>query len=244
MNVQLTLKVTAVDGVAQTIESISDLYTALGGASVVNFLLTYDSQAQAWLSYFGPLDRETAADRTLTDDMGILANLNTPTTIDLTGTPLEPNGRSTINLVPGLNVVGLPLRDERINRVSDLLRLDGIWGNVHVIILTEGGDFQNVARAGDPGDIPVTGGQGFVLAAQREAPVTISGDASASPPVSNTQGYRRGATTPVLALRGAVVDERIGLNYYPPSQRQEPVNRQSRCHADRTRRERVSAHRR
>ena len=36
--IHIPLQVTAVDGAAQTIESISDLYNALGGASTVNFL--------------------------------------------------------------------------------------------------------------------------------------------------------------------------------------------------------------
>ena len=40
--IHVPLKVTAVDGVAKTIKSVSDLYDALGGTSTVNFLITYD----------------------------------------------------------------------------------------------------------------------------------------------------------------------------------------------------------
>ena len=69
----------------------------------------------------------------------------------------------------GLNLLGLPLRDPRINRVSDLLTLDGFWGNTLAIVLTDGGEFKLVGRAGDPGDIPITGGQGFLLTVQRAA---------------------------------------------------------------------------
>ena len=50
--VHVPLKVTKVEGAAQTIESVGDLYDALGGASSVNFLITYDSQAQEWRSFF------------------------------------------------------------------------------------------------------------------------------------------------------------------------------------------------
>ena len=53
------------------------------------------------------------------------------------GKPLGKNGSSTIGLKQGLNLVELPLRDSRITRVSNLLRLDGIWDNVSVIILTD-----------------------------------------------------------------------------------------------------------
>ena len=116
----------------------------------------------------------------------------------------------------GLNVVGLPLRDSRLSRVSDLFALDGILGNVPVIILTEGGDFQSVGRAGDPGDVPITGGQGFILTAQQPATVTIAGQGwtnvsgAAVAPLVALKGVGVTETTPVLALRGVVVDEVSG----------------------------------
>ena len=103
-------------------------------------------------------------------------------------------------------------------RVSHLFALDGIGGNVPVIILTDGGEFKAVGRAGDPGDIEITGGQSFILTAQRAAIVDISGDAwtnvsgtSAAPQVALT-GIEVGNTTPVLGLRGSIVDEGTGLN--------------------------------
>ena len=216
--IHIPLKVRTVDGMAGTIESVADLYDALGGAETVNFLITYDSQAQEWRSYFGASDTGTAADRTLTDDMGIIAGMKSPTSVRLKGDALGTNGKSTITLTLGLNVVGLPLSDSRINRVSDLLRIDGIWGNVSVIILTDGGEFKAVGRADDSGDIEITGGQAFILTAQRMVSVTISGDAwandseaAAAPPLL-LKGIEVGDTTPVLGLRGAIVDEGMGKN--------------------------------
>ena len=44
--IHVPLKVTTVDGEAKTLTSIADLYDALGGEDTVNFLITYDSQAQ------------------------------------------------------------------------------------------------------------------------------------------------------------------------------------------------------
>ena len=173
--IHVPLKVTAVDGVARTIRSIANLYDALGGGSTVNFLITYDSPVQEWRSYFGVFDRGTPADRMLTDDTGILAGMKTRVSLRLSGSALGTSGNGIITLNPGLNVVGLPLRDSRVRRVSDLFALNGIGGNVPVIILTDGGEFKAVGRAGDPGDIQITGGQGFILTAQRPAPVIIYG---------------------------------------------------------------------
>ena len=216
--IHVPLKVTAVNRSPKTIESISDLYDVLGGAGTVNFLITYDSQVQEWRSYFGPSDKGTPADRVLTDDMGIIAGMIFPRTTHFSGNPLGTNGNSTITLNQGLNLVGLPLNDSRINRVSDLFDLDGIGGNVPVIILTDGGEFKLVGRAGDPGDIEITGGQAFIMTASRPAAVNISGDAwangsgtAAAPPVT-FKGIGVGDTTPVLGLRGSIVNEGTGLN--------------------------------
>ena len=215
--IHVPLKVTEVDGTAQTIESVGDLYDVLGGASVVNFLITYDSQTQEWRSFFVSSDKGTPADAALTDDIGIIAGLRVPVSVQLSGDPLGTNGSSTISLSQGLNVVGLPLRDPTIERVSDLFTLDGIGGNVPVIILTDGGEFKLVGRAGDPGDIEITGGQAFIMNASREAMVEISGDSwanspeMAAAPLLALTGIEVGNTTPVLGLRGSIVDEGTGL---------------------------------
>ena len=215
--IHVPLKVKAVDGVTKTIESVGDLYDALGGAGVVNFLITYDSQAQEWRSFFVSSDKGTPADAPLTDDTGIIAGLRTPVSVQLSGDPLGTDGSSTITLNPGLNLVGLPLRDPRIARVSHLLTLEGISSNVPVIILTDGGEFKLVGRAGDSGDKEITGGQSFIMSAQRAETVDISGEGwttrpemAAAPPMLT--GIEVGNTTPVLALRGSIVDEGRGVN--------------------------------
>ena len=211
--IHVPLKVTEVDGVAKTITSIADLYDALGGASFVNFLITYDPKTGDWLAYSGTADKGTSGDKVLTDDTGILAGMIAPASIRLSGNPLGINGSSTITLNQGLNLVGLPLRDSRITRVSDLFALDGIGGNVPVVILTDNGQFKAVARPGDAGDIPITGGQSFILTAQRTATVSISGDGwtntsgTAAAPSLAMKGIQVTDTTPVLALRGAIADE-------------------------------------
>ena len=216
--IHIPLKVTAVDEIEKTIKSVGDVYDALGGTSRVNFLITYDSTTQGWLSYFVPSDKGSSADAALTDDTGIIAGLRTPVSIQLRGDPLGTDGNSAITLNQGLNLVGLPLRDSRITRVSDLFALEGIGRNVPVVILTDNGTFNAVGRADDPGDIPIIGGQSFILTAQRAATVDISGDGwtnvsgMATAPAIALTGIEVGNTTPVLALRGSIVDEETGAN--------------------------------
>ena len=217
--IHLPVNVRSVDGVAQTIESVSDLYDALGGAGALNWLITHDSQTQTWHGYFGDADRGSITDRTLIEEAGILASLKTPISIQLGGDALGTDGTSTVTLGSGLNVVGLPLRDPRIIHVSDLLTLEGISGNLAAIVVTDNGEFKLVGRPGDLGDIPITGGQSFILIAQQAGTVTISGDgwdntgasAMAAPPMMMGRIQTTGIT-PVLGLSGSIVGSEREIN--------------------------------
>ena len=172
--IHIPLKVRAVDGLSAEFQSVSDLYDALGGATTVNWLITHDSQTQTWHGYFGDSDRGSIADSMLTDQTGILASIKTPISVRLSGDALGRDGASVITLNQGLNLAGLPLQDPRIMRVSDLFALEGI-GGVITIIVTDNGEFRAVGRPDDPGDIPITGGQGFILIVQQPTTVPITG---------------------------------------------------------------------
>ena len=209
--IHVPLKVRAVDGVAGALESVADLYDALGGADAVNFLITYTPATQAWFAYFGASDTGTSADRELTEEMGILIGMRAPASIRFGGDALGTDGSSTITLNQGISFVGLPLRDSRITRVSDLFGLEGIMDNVPAIVVSDNGEFKAVVRAGDNGDIPITGGQSFILFAQQAATVAISGEAwtnvsgTAAAPLVAMRGIEVGNTTPVLALTGSML---------------------------------------
>ena len=229
--IHLPLKVTAVDGAEKTITSIADLYDALGGAATVNLLGTHDSKTRRWFSYTGPPDKGTSGDQRLTDDKGIIAVMKAPVAVrlrgDALGTPLAGGAReASITLHRGINLVGVPLRDSRIARVSDLFALDGIRDNVVAITVSDnrrfsGGRFKTVRQVGDEGDIPITGGQSFNLKAQTAATVAISGDGwynrsgeAAGPPVA-IPGIEVEDVTPILAVRGSIVSPVGGWGRMP-----------------------------
>ena len=217
--IHVPLKVTEIEGAAQTIASISDLYDVLGGEDNVIYLFTRDSQTQGWVGYLKPSDRGTPVDRELTDDMGIVANLITPVPLHLSGSPLGTDGNSAITLNPGINLVGVPLRDSRITYVSDLFALEGIADNVLVIMAQDSnGAFKQISPTSDSADIAITGGQSFMMTALRAETVSISGNgwyntaamAAASPVVM--RGIGVDTVTPILGLSGSIVDEGVGLN--------------------------------
>ena len=214
--IHLPLKVRVINGMPAAIQSVSDLYDALGGANTVTHLITIDSQTQDWSTYSSPSDKGRPANNPLTHDMGILAKMRTPTLIRLSGTPLGTDRSSTVTLNPGYNIVGVPLRDSRLTHVSDLFTLEGIGGNAPMIIFTDNGKLKGVTSAGGPDDIPIIGGQAFILKAQEAATVDISGDGwtnvsgTAAAPLMLT-GIQVADTTPVLALSGSIVDGGTGL---------------------------------
>ena len=216
--IHVPLKVTAVDDMPQTIESIADLYDALGGAAFVNFLITYDPETGKWFAYSGTRDNNTPADKALADDTGIIAVMKNAVTLRLEGNPLGTDGNSTITLNRGINLVGVPLQAPNITRVSDLFAIEGIAGNVGSIIVSDNGTFRAVGQAGDAGDNPITGGQAFILTARQATTVAISGagwtnvSGTAAAPPMTIMGIEVGEKTPVLALRGAIVDDGISLN--------------------------------
>ena len=216
--IHVPLKVTAVDGIKTTIEWVSDLYDALGGADIVNALVTYDDNTQEWFGYSSSQDRGTFADKPLTDDKGVIAIMSNAVTLRLQGSALGRNGRHWIRLRPGVNLVGIPLRDSRITRISDLFTIHGIQDNVVSIIVSDGGEFKGVGRAGDDGDISITGGQSFLLNARTKSTVTIYGGGwynapgVQAAPLMEVMGIETGNTTPVLVLRGSVVDQGKGMN--------------------------------
>ena len=219
--IHVPLKVRTVDRVAKSIESVADLYDALGGASSVNLLTTYDLTTRGWHSYLGNSSRGTIADKALTDDTGIIAVMNRAASLHLSGDALGANGSSTITLHPGPNLVGVPLRDSRIAQVSDLLTLEGIEDNVSAVMVSDNRRFKRVKQAGDAGDTPITGGQAFILIAREGATVAISGEgwanisgAAATPSVA-IMGMEVEDATPVLALRGSVVSSVDGWGKMP-----------------------------
>ena len=182
--IHVPLKVTSVNGIAKTIESIGDLYDALGGNSYVNSLSTWDRNTSNWIYYSNASDRGTSADKKLTDETGIYAHMEHTATIALRGDALGTNGRNTITLHYGANYIGIPLKDPRIKEVSDLLSLDGIRDNVWIIGLDDNihlrvrdGKLFNLSdNKLNNTSYKIVGGQAFRLSCQREAVVTISGE--------------------------------------------------------------------
>ena len=177
--VHIPLDVKAVNDVAMSIDTVGAFFDTLGDA--VNFILTYDTAAGQWRSYLGDNSRGSGADVAITDGLGLITVMQAATTLTLIGDALGMDGISRIRLSTGLNLVGLPLNDERLSVVSDLMRLPAFADvvtsiTVYVVDAVGGeGKFRTVARAGDDGDIALTGDIAMLVTATADATVALSG---------------------------------------------------------------------
>ena len=173
--VHLPLAVRLVNGQPRKIESISDLFDVLGADDNVSLLITYSKADKSWISYLGPRNRGRRADKPITPDLGIIAVMKESVTLNLLGEPLVVEGKAEIELQRGLNLIGLPVRDQRIRRPSDLFSLPEFDKSVTALIVAAGSDFKVLARAGDSGDFELTGAEALIVIAKTNAVIVLKG---------------------------------------------------------------------
>ena len=184
------------------LSTVGDLEEKLGDN--VNLLITYDGTS--WNS--------RSSDVMLTADLGILVSMAAETTVTFTGHAWGA-GDSMINLRAGSNLVGLPVNDDRVTNISDIIGLFD-EGVVSSIIVSSGGEFQLVAAAGDAADGPVAGDAAYLVIASAAGSAMVSGagwmngEMAGAAPIA-LAGYTVDNQTPVLDVHGSVVDEITGL---------------------------------
>merc|ERR1712096_265967 len=125
--IHIPLSVTEAGGEKKTLATIGDLHAAIGDDKA--FLITYDTVSGTWGSYLGASNKGSASDVDITDDLGIITVRTAATdelTLSLKGNALGTTTGSSIGLKKGKNLVGVPLKDSRIDTVGDLLALEGV----------------------------------------------------------------------------------------------------------------------
>ena len=174
--VHLPLRIHKVNDQPKPIKTVGDLYDVLGEKDL-NFITTYDTEASTWRSYLGERSRGKSSDRRITQDLGLITIMKHPVNLKIEGIIQQVEGQSYIDLRKGINLVGIPVKDDRTKRVSDLLQLDGLINNITSIIVSYQGNFKVVAQQEDEGDHELKGGQAFITVAQNDAKVDFHGTA-------------------------------------------------------------------
>ena len=203
--IHIPLAVNQINGEDATIETVGDLYNALGDA--VNYIITVGDDG-GWKTYLGDLSAGSAADAAIGDDTGLVVVMSDAKTLELVGDALGAGGNSMINIDVGNNLVGLPLQPEGMSMISDLLG-DGV--GAIAVSKADGMGFHTIREPGQDGDGPLMGGVGYLVVYTGAEATSIpivgsawenSGAVSAAPAVAFD-----GSQTPVLYVEGGVMDE-------------------------------------
>ena len=155
--VHIPLELLAIDNSIVENETVGELFYALD----VDMMFYHD--AGSWLL----ADENTTVIRK--SYQGFAIYVEAPVTKTLLGLPLSGN----LVLQEGMNLVGIPRHSSKLKRVSDLL---SFYPKVIAILVEDEGILNLVGRAGDPGDIPITGGQAFGIISEQVYFTTFYGE--------------------------------------------------------------------
>ena len=207
--IHIPLNVAKIGDMPGTIGTVVDLYKALSPA--VNFIISLDADGKTWNSYLGAESAGSAADAAIGADTGLVAVMKTETTLKLAGTAHGEDGKSSIMLKAGTNLVGVPLDPTGLNMISDGLAA----GATSIVVSDAAGEgFLTISQAGDPGDGPFVGGRGYIVIAAADGTIDVEGqpwedavDATDPaggdmPPAAPSIGIQ----TPALHVQGKLLD--------------------------------------
>ena len=210
--IHIPLAANQVNGEDGTIETVGDVYDALGDS--VRFIISLGADGN-WMSYLGDESAGTAADAAIGDDTGLIAVMASAGTLELVGDALGTGGVSMVTINVGNNLVGLPLKPAAgLSMISDAL----VPGVGAIAVSNAAGDgFHTIQAEGDTGDGPVMGGVGYIVVATGAANIPIVGSvwenlgAVMAAPAFAFSGLQ----TPVLHVDGGVMDEFNMLSRIP-----------------------------
>ena len=155
--IHIPLDLLAIDNQVVANETIGELFYALGIDTM------YYHDGKCWIL----ADENTAVIRKIYQGFAIY--VESPISKMLLGLPLQGN----FLLQEGMNIVGIPRHSSNLKRVSDLL---SFYPEICAILVEDEGTLKIVGRAGDPGDIYITGGQAFGIISQQVYFTTFYGE--------------------------------------------------------------------
>ena len=161
------------------IETVADLYQeyALFNAPQDIIYVAIDG---CWFAYNGQ-EGQVAGEVRITPYLGVVMVMDWTAILGMRG--VEQIGDGELELMPGLNVVGLSELPSLYRVPSDFLRIDGI----EVVMATawndekKMSDIRVIGRAGDPGDNPLFRGQAVILIATTQLTLDLSNDVASAP---------------------------------------------------------------
>ena len=205
-----------VEGEPVTTSSVSNLAKALGDD--VNLVISVNPNTGKFQTYIpGSTPEGAEADIDIDGDTGLIVAMRADVSLSLRGQAWPGD----VTLSSGINMIGIPLKDEEIASASDLAGKLGDDVNLIVSVNPNTGKFQTYIPGSTPegaeADIDIDGDTGLIVAMRAESTLTVTGE-----PWSNENRRSGGPSapqhtlinsnvTPVLAVDGMVVREDTGI---------------------------------
>ena len=154
--VHIPLEVTQVNGQSMSIETLGNLFQVLMPAHI------YIHDGSCWMEVFSDSEEPLGLNQ------GVVVYMDAPLTVNLVGSPLP----GTFSIGRGLTFVGVPRQSTGLQKISDFMTF---YPKVCVVLLTSEGGLYLVGRAGDSGDVRITGGQAFAIVAIEQYMTNFNG---------------------------------------------------------------------
>lgn len=150
------------------IETIADVYQIIGEGA--QLLVVFDTTRGIFLSYSEPFNSPSdPANIPVQPYTGMIAVMSAPSTVTFEGEPYANTDVPLFRGKEGINLMGLPVNDPRVNTTSDLLALDG--SIVAVVGMDDQGRFQSYPVV----DLNVSGGQALLVITSTDTALELSG---------------------------------------------------------------------
>lgn len=135
--------------------------------------LSHDTQRGVFYSFTDPSQRGLPLDAKLEPWMGLIAVMRpgSSTQVTFTGPPYELSSVPLTRNGDGVNLIGLPVRDPRLTRFSDIMAL-GQGKVVHVVGQHPSGKLHGYL----PIDISLTGGQAIFVIVSDDVILPLVGE--------------------------------------------------------------------
>ena len=156
--IHIPLEVTQVNGQSMSFETVGNLFQVLMPAHM------YIHDGSCWMEVFEDSTQPLGLNQ------GVVVYMNAPLTVNLVGSPLP----GAFSIERGLTFVGLPRQSASLRKISDFMTF---YPKVCVVLVTVEGELYLVGRAGDSGDVRITGGQAFGIVAIEQYMTNFNGAA-------------------------------------------------------------------
>jgi hypothetical protein len=168
------INLTAIPLDDERIYRVSDLATLLEDDWLL--IISYNDATYKFQSFALDTPETAMANVDIAGDTGLIIVMKNESILMLQG-----NGwpAGDVQLNKGINMIGIPLKDPALKRVSDLCKLLGGYCSLIISFNTEAGKFQSFTPTTPPGiptDINIDGGVGLIVSMKDSRSFSVTGE--------------------------------------------------------------------